>query len=416
MPRGAVGHNRAVVHDAQAARPPVLVFGAHIAALGVLRTLSRRGIQCFVADETSDVISRSRWRRSPGRTLVETPDSEVVDAYLHSLDLPGAVLIGCSDRWSLAIAGLSEATRRRFPASAPLRETTEQFVDKGRFRKLVERLEIPHPRGLPVNAPDDLDAVADEQLENGFLKPTESQLYRKHFRTKGSFVHSRDEAVRVVEAGRAAGISFVFQEWIPGGMGATVLIDGFVDRNGTIAAMMARRRVRENPARIGNTVVAVTIPLTEVEEATVSLRRLFAEVGYRGVFNAEFKYDARDGHFKVIEINARPAWFIGAIASLGVNLPWMSYLDAQGLAVPRPKPYPIGRYTVYEFGDAAAMSRALRSFRRPEGAILRPWLTGDRALFWWSDPMPAVGGAWQAVARRAGRALGGVRRAPSPTE
>ena len=61
---------------------------------------------------------------------------------------------------------------------------------------------------------------------------------------------------------------------------------------------------------------------------------------------------------------------------------------------------------MYEILDAAAIGRALVSRRRPDGPVLKPWLAGDKALFWWSDPMPAVGALGQLVSRRLGRVIG----------
>lgn len=389
--------------------PPVIIFGAHIAALGVLRVLTRHGVTCYVADDTSDIISRSRWRRALEPTLAETTDSAIVAEYLEGLSVPSAVIIACSDRWSLGLSGIPHSLRQRFPSSLPERNAIEQFVDKDKFRALVERLGIPHPRAIPLRTVDDLDLATDAELTSGFLKPTDSPRHKVHFHTKGAFVDSRESASRIVERGAKVGIEFMLQEWIPGPMGATILIDGFFDRTGTIVAMLARRRIRMNPPRIGNTVSAVTIPLEEVEEPIGALRRLFADVGYRGVFNAEFKRDERDGTYKIIEINARPAWFIGTIASIGVDLPWMNYLDAQDLPVPAPPPYRAGRYTLYELQDAAAMIRSVRSRRRPLGPILGPWLRGDRAMFWWRDPGPAIGGAGRAVGRRVLGAFGRAR-------
>ena len=391
---------------------PVLIFGPHIAALGVLRTLARRGIECYVVDETSDLIVRSRWYRPAERTLAETTDSGVLDDYLRSLRLPRAVLIACSDSWSLAVAGLPAATRERFPACVPTRETIEQFVDKGLFRALVERAGIPRPRSVPLRGPEDLDELVDADLENAFLKPTNSQLHQRHFGRKGSFVESREAAVRLLERARGAGVTFMLQEWIPGDMAATVLIEGFVDRNGRIAGMVARRRLRVSPPMIGNTVSSVTIALAEVEGAISSLRRLFAEVAYRGAFNVEFKFDVRDGQFKIIELNARPAWYIATIASAGLDLPWMIYLDAQGLPVEAPTSYHVGRYGMYEFRDAAALMHALRSFRRPDGPVVGPWLWGDHTVFWWRDPLPALGGVGKIVGRRVKRARDVLRRRP----
>lgn len=136
------------------------------------------------------------------------------------------------------MAGLPAATRERFPASMPARDP---------------------------------------------------QLHRAHFGTKGTFVASHQDAERLMAAADAVGIKFLLQKWIPGDMASTVLIEGFVDRNGTIVGMVARRRLRVAPPMIGNTVSSVTIPLEEVEGALPHLRRLLAETRYRGGFNVEFK-------------------------------------------------------------------------------------------------------------------------------
>jgi predicted ATP-grasp superfamily ATP-dependent carboligase len=177
--------------------------------------------------------------------------------------------------------------------------------------------------------------------------------------------------------------------------------------------MLARRRVRMDPPRLANTSSDVTIPLTEVEACLPAVRTLLAATGYRGIFMIEFKFDERDGLFKIIELNARPFWLIGHIERAGVDLPWFSYLDAQGLAVPKPAPYQIGRYGMYEVLDGKAIARAWASLRRPEGPVVKAWLRGDKALFWWSDPMPAFGGLLGAVGRRVGGATKRIRRTPT---
>lgn len=405
----------------QIRRTPVLIFGPHIAALGVLRMLARRRVPAYVVDDTSNVIVHSRWYRRPERTLAETSDPSVLDDYLRSLRLPRAVLIACSDQWALAVAGLPEETRQRFPSSIAPAETIAQLVDKDRFRALVDRLDIPRPRTIPIHDVADLDLATDEDLTNGFLKPTESQRHNRRFRNKGFFVESRAEAVRLVEEATDAGITFMLQEWIPGDPTMTYLIDGFVDGAGHISTMVARRRIRMDPPRLANTCSDVTIPLAEVEACLPALRRLLEGVRYRGIFNVEFKFDVRDGRFKIIEVNPRPFWLIGHIAQAGADLPWMSYLDAQGVALTAPTPYQVGRYGMYEIPDATAIARALANGRRPKGPLGGPWLRGDRALFWWQDPLPAVAGVGQIATRRLatvhdrirGRAIGAAATTPA---
>ena len=386
-------------------RTPVLILGAHIAALGVLRVLARRGIPCQVLDETSDIIVRSRWYRPAAALLRETSDPAVLGEHLLRLPLERAVLIACSDVWTAAVAGLPEAVRERFRASVPTADAVARFVDKGRFSELVEHLAIPRPRTTVVRSPSDLAAVPDEDLRAGFLKPIDSPLYYRQYGTKGAFVASRREAEAAVEEAVPLGITFLVQEWIPGPMSATILLDGFVDRTGRVAALHARRRVRMDPPRISNTTVDVSIDPAEVGDAIAQTRRLLEAVRYRGIFNVEFKLDARDGQFKIIELNPRPFWLVAHVASVGVDLPWLAYLDALERPVPGVDSYQVGRYGMYEVPEISALIRAWTARRRPEGPVIEPWLRGDHTLLWASDPLPGLYDLARAVRGRLARRL-----------
>jgi predicted ATP-grasp superfamily ATP-dependent carboligase len=134
----------------------------------------------------------------------------------------------------------------------------------------------------------------------------------------------------------------MLQEWIPGDASHNILIDCFVDRHGAIAGLVARRKIRRHPWLLGNTASAVTIPLSDVVEPVAASRRIIEAVGHRGIFSAEFKYDARDGQFKILEVNARLFWYVAHTAAAGLDLAWMSYLDALKRPVPRITSYRTG--------------------------------------------------------------------------
>jgi len=399
--------------SAPADRPPALLLGKHITALGALRVLARHGVEVLGVDETDDIVTRSRWYRPAEVRLPETTDSLTLAEYLRTLRLPRAVLIAASDRWTQAVAGLPADVRMRFPASVSAPDVIEQLVDKEKFRVLVDRLGIPAPVGVPIRTPADLDGVPDSALDNGFLKPTDSQTYARVTGTKGTFVTSRSDAARIVERGVEAGVTFMLQEFIPGPIGNTILLDGFADRTGRITALGARRRVRMDPPLLANTCCDVTIRPDDVPDAIAAARRLVSAIGYRGVFSVEFKLDARDGRHKIIEVNPRLFWLTSHIAAAGLDLPWMSYLDAQELPVPMADRYRIGRYGLYEMPDAAAIIRAIASRRRPDGPVFRSWLLGDHAVFWPSDPLPGLLDLARAIRRRILGAVGRVSvRAP----
>jgi predicted ATP-grasp superfamily ATP-dependent carboligase len=111
------------------------------------------------------------------------------------------------------------------------------------------------------------------------------------------------------------------------------MVEGFVDRIGRPIARFVRQRLRMFPPDFGDNTYMVSVPLDRVRGAIESLDRLFAHLSYRGVFEAEFKYDDRDGQFKLLEVNARPWYFIGLAAECGVDLLRNGLLGRAGRSV-----------------------------------------------------------------------------------
>jgi D-aspartate ligase len=369
---------------------PALILGSGLTGLGVLRLLASHAVPTYRVGVGRDMVARSRWYQPAPRLLDETPDGDRLADYLDSLALDRAVLIPCSDAWTRAVSGLPDDIRERYRASVSTRSSVEELVDKDRFRVLLARLDLPRPRGFLLSDEADLAAASDSEISSGFLKPTDSQLFSSRFGCKGFWARNRREASQRIREARDAGVVLMLQEWIPGDASHIVQIDGFVDRHGELLGLLARRRIRMEPPRLGNTSSAVTIPATEVAQPIAVTRKIIEAVRHRGVFSAEFKFDARDGQFKILEVNARPYWYIAQTAAAGLDLAWMSYLDALDLPVPRISSYRLGVYGVYEINDARALWRSWSSHRRQDGPVLRPWLMGHRLLFWWRDPGPAL--------------------------
>jgi predicted ATP-grasp superfamily ATP-dependent carboligase len=157
------------------------------------------------------------------------------------------------------------------------------------------------------------------------------------------------------------------------------------------------------PPDFGDSTYMVSVPVDRVRGAVESLDRLLAHLAYRGVFEAEFKYDERDGLFRLLEVNARPWYFIGFAADCGVDLCAMAYRDALGLTVEPLHTYEVGRHCIV--GSDRFACRAL--FHRGQlsaWAWLRSWLGARQMLFSWDDPLPGFARIlqhlWVAATRR----------------
>jgi predicted ATP-grasp superfamily ATP-dependent carboligase len=384
---------------------PAIVLGSSLTGLGVLRSLVRSGVSTYSVCPPGEIQRKSRWYRAiPGVPDV-CPGPAKLAPFLEDLKLEASVLFPCSDDWACAVARLPADVRKRFRSSIPSQKVMETMVDKWRFAQLMQELEVPTPATQLIADLGQMHALPEGCYEHAFLKPLNSQRFNARHKTKAFLIKSKTDAIEIMSRGEYAGASdfpIMLQEYIPGPPTNHYFVDGFVDRFGTVQALFARQRLRMFPRLLGNSTLMETVPVETVSGAIVSLRRLLSGSAYRGIFSAEFKLDERDGIFRILEVNARPWWFIEFAARAGVNVAAMSYRDALNLAVEPIQHYDLGRRCMYFPNDVSMF----RSSRRTLGETLswvRPIIGADETVFAWDDPRPAIsmaGNALRALVRR----------------
>jgi D-aspartate ligase len=379
---------------------PALVLGSGITAVGVVRSLGVCGIPVHCVCGPGELPAKSRWYRPAPLLSSHVPLPGELQAYLASLPMEAAVLIPCSDDWGMAVAAMPEDLKRRFPASVPSPRVMETMTDKWLFAQMVERAGVPRPRTLLVHSVEEMEALPESCYEEMFLKPVNSLEFAVRTRVKAFRFENKPQALAIMRTLTAqhgpVAFPILLQQYIPGPATQHYLVDGFVDRQGRTRGWFARRRLRMYPPDFGNSSYSETIPLSEVADAVESMERIWAEVEFRGIFDAEFKYDPRDGQYKIIEINARPWWFVEFATRCGVNLCLMAYRDALELPVERSTGFEVGRRCVHVAVDLAGhlelnpgivnFFRWVRSLRGAEEAIYRK---DDRLPGIWSPLMLA---------------------------
>ena len=385
---------------------PAIVLGHGLTVLGVIRGLGRAGIESYCHGPLQPIVRRSRYYRPlPGENLPQ--DEAEISVLLERLQIKSGVLIPCTDRWVRAVAELPENLRADFPSSGPDLQTADLFVDKLRFSELLTRESIPQPLTLPLKTVADLTAADLGRVQSGFLKPVDSQGFGAHFKKKAFTFSDIAEGQRLLNDALSAGFQMILQEYIPGPPTEHYFLDGFVDRNGKIGAWFGRRRLRMYPLDFGNSTYLVSVALSELTPAMNSLERLLTTINYRGIFSAEFKRDPRDGQFRLLEINARPWWYIGFAVDSGVNVAAMAYRDALNLPAQTPPSYRPGVQFVFCSYDAMACRHLLARHELTRWNWTWQWLTARQAILVWYDPLPSLRGWADRMVKSIKRRLGG---------
>jgi D-aspartate ligase len=118
--------------------------------------------------------------------------------------------------------------------------------------------------------------------------------------------------------------------------------------------------------------------------------RFIASMKYHGVIEIEFKRDARDGQYKLLDVNARTWGFHSIGAASGVDFPYLVYADQMGLPIePVHATSGVGWLRLASdiptvFRDMAHGSLDFRTYLRS----LK--LTRVESVFSWHDPLPSL--------------------------
>jgi len=387
---------------------PVLVLGGSVTALGAIRSLGPLGVPLFAACDARDVAARSRWVRLLGESLPDFTSVERLGEYLVALPFERMVLLPCSDAWAEVVSSLPPEVAARFPSYLSPLLILRRLTDKEQFAGLVREHDIPHPQTLFVHDPADLDRHALAPDAQYFLKARNSQQFVAKTGVKAYMVSSLGEARRRVKELAAAGLGVVLQEYVPGPPSNHFFVDGFMADGGRIHARFARQRLRMHPPHFGNSTYLRSVSLAEVSDIVATVDRLIQVSGLRGIFSVELKRDALTGVAKVLEVNARPWWYVHYATACGVNVCEMTYRAALGQPLPRfDGAYRVGQTCVYVRPD-------YRAWRDQHGngislvSCIASWFGAEHMIFRASDPMPfvhrCIEQATQWFARPAGRA------------
>jgi len=353
-----------------------------------MRTFGKKRTPTYILDDVSgDFVRFSRWYH-PLCPLGIAPKE--LPSILDNCSLAEAVLFPCSDEWVDEVARLPVRISRHFSSSVPDKGTIALFIDKWLFAQTLERLGLPHPHTLLVRNREEINQIPNGSVARYFVKPRNSNAFFTYFGTKGIRVSNQKYAIKWIDRAVNAGIGVLLQEYIPGSPLSHYFIDGFIDRQGEIRALFARRRIRMFPNEFGNSTYLISIPFSEVSAAFELLLKLFRSVQYRGIFSAEFKYDARDGAFKILEVNVRPWWYIEFAQSCNVDICGLAYKDSLGEPLEGIRDYKIGSRCVFPYFDLQGFMN--NPNRNPQRfvSMIASWVYSRKVFFSRSDPIPAL--------------------------
>jgi predicted ATP-grasp superfamily ATP-dependent carboligase len=385
-------------------RPPVIVIGGESNAVSIARQLGRAGVTVYGIG-IAPFVAYSRYLTAIPSAIGTGAEDAILQTLLgpRTAHLHGAVLLAGSDVGITVLARNRERLLEHYLLDVSDTRAQLGMLDKLTTYEWAAEGGVPTPRFWRVDTPDDLDRYRDQLTFPLILKPVHSHAYQAAFPglTKFRVVDGVDELAEQYRALGAAGIAVMLVEKIPGPDDLLCSYYTYIDGTGATTFDFTKRIIRRHPRNMGIATYHVTDWNPEVRDVAL---RLFKHVGLRGLANAEFKRDVRDGQLKLIECNARFTAANCLVAAAGLDLARHVYSQVLGRPEPLPETYRTGLRLLYASNDL----RAFRDLHAAGELTFPAWLSSlaHRQTFPYADvrdPAPAL-------ARGVLRLANGLRR------
>jgi D-aspartate ligase len=367
-----------------------LVVGGNLNGLSIARSLGRHGVPVWVVSPPNiRLASFSRYTR---RTLPWPPgDDETQVEYLLEIamrnDLDDWVLFPTSDESAALLSRFHSKLSRRFRVSTPTWNVLRWAYDKRLTYRLAADEKVDYPTTSYPLTDDDLEAVNCEFP--AILKPAIHASINRLTADKAWRVANQEELlVRFREARELMPADLILvQEMIPGN-GASQFSFAALCCDGKTIASLTARRTRQYPIDFGYS--SSFVETMDVPEIIAPSERLLAAIGYTGIVEVEYKFDSRDGRFKLLDINPRLWTWSPLGGRAGMDFPYLLWQMVQGMPVAEQRAPTGVRWVRMSTDVPAAFQEMLRGRLN-----LREYLKSLRgplqfALAAADDPLPAL--------------------------
>jgi predicted ATP-grasp superfamily ATP-dependent carboligase len=374
-------------------RAGALVLGSDFRALGVVRSLGRRGVPSVLVDSLPRAAWFSRYVRGRARWTGSMRDPALCDLLLdlaRRRRLDGWVLFPMQDDTVELVARHRDRLGSAFRVPTPGWPVVRQALDKRLTYSLAEQAGVACPRTWYPTCARDLERM--QIRYPAVLKPACSIALQAATRRKAFVAASAGElAAHYAHATSLVGTDgLMVQELIPGGGRVQLSVAAYC-RDGRVLVAMTARRSRQYPVDFG--LSSSFVEAVELPELLGPARRLLELMGLSGMVEVEFKRDVRDGRDKLLDVNPR-AWGWHALCqTCGVDFPLLAYRDALGEPLPECRVRYGPRWRRLLTDLPAAVVEVRRGESTALGYLRSFAGTTERSVLDARDPLPALGDA-----------------------
>jgi predicted ATP-grasp superfamily ATP-dependent carboligase len=307
-------------------------------------------------------------------------EGESVEQFLDGMTVLGrrlgrpTILIPTDDLAAILIAEHAAALEEWFIFPRPPAALPRTVASKKGLYQLCKRLGVPCPEAVFPQSRADVEAFLEYAMFPVVVKGAEGWLLPGSGVKSTTMVKTPEQLLDIYQRveGRS-GTSVMLQEYIPRHFGEDWIFHGYCNAQSECLAGFTGVKLRSYPPHAGPTTLGRCVTN---EALHLQAEVLFKAIGYCGIMDLDYRFDRRDGRYKLVDFNPR----VGAQFRLfeddaGMDVVRALHLDLTGRPMPRGRPLE-GRRFVVEFHDLLASW----GYRREGELKLRPWLSSLKGI------------------------------------
>lgn len=307
--------------------------------LSVVRSLGRFGVPMYTVCDTGSPVMKSRYLK---RAFAWSADQGSMEDTLGFLLNAGrqigrrAVLIPTDDLGTILLDEHANELKERFLFPEQPQGLARSLSNKKEMYYLCKRMDVPTPEAaFPTSREDVVHYVRDATFPvvmKGIDAWSHYGTLRKTGMDRVLILKSAGELLESYNKLEAAGSPDVLlQEYIPGGPESVWMFNGYFDEGSDCLFGYTGQKIRQHPPYTGFTTLGLCVDNETVESVT---KRFMKELGYRGTLDIGYRFDARDGKYKLLDVNPRMGGtFRLFVGENGMDVARALYLDLTGQKV-----------------------------------------------------------------------------------
>jgi len=309
-----------------AVHPKIILLFGYPLALGLARSFGKIGKKVILLYNDQFEIARY----SKYCEAVQCPSFEDYAAVTNFLikkktDWAESLLIPTNDPQIELLSKNKKLLSQYYKVPVPEYTVVRMFLDKHETHKIAKKAGVPVPLTYNPKTYKESISFSETLRFPVMIKPYERHKFYNIFHKKLFIVKNIKELSEKLKDCYKNDLDIMITEIIPGPDTYIFQYTFYIDKEGNELAGISQQKLRQTPPNYGIGRVTRTVKNKEIME----LSRIFIKSlpGFYGVASIEFKFDHRDGEYKLIEMNGRPPLQNWLFTTAGVNFADLYYQE-----------------------------------------------------------------------------------------